>query len=83
MTGLFYGFSGMSLVRCRLLYSPNKLVKMDPNKLVKKGTAISLGDPGQGWSGKGRATRCDGPSVRGSALSGPLLPTEDAPLCGS
>lgn len=82
MTCLFYSFSGVSPVRCLLPYSPNKLVKMDPHKLVKMGTAVSLGRPGQGWSGKGGASGCDGPSVRARALSGPLLPTEDAPLCG-
>lgn len=82
MTCLFYSFRGVLLIRCLLSYSPNKLVKMDPNKLVEMGAAVSLGSPGQGWFGKGRATGCNGPSVRARALSRPLLPTEDAPLCG-
>lgn len=59
---------------------PKQAGQNGPKQVGQKGNCCFLGRPGQGWSGKGRAAGCDGPSVRASALSGSLLPTEDAPL---
>lgn len=53
-----------------------------PKQVGQNGNCRFLGLPGQGWSGKGGASGCNGPSVRARALSGPLLPTKDAPLRG-